>query len=96
MLAHFLRAALSFVPAYLPAGEYFVVATAAVDEFMRHQHNPEPAHTPPQSNFVNARTNADWFVRVVDDKSSGGSGEEEHIIRGRAAWHSKPIHVVVN
>ena len=71
-------------------GEYFVVATASVDAFMLHQNKPAPPNTPPQSNFVNARLNRDYYVQAYDDVA-----HEDHVIRGRNAWHSKPIRVVV-
>lgn len=80
----------AIVKAFSGPGEYFVVATASVDAFMLHQNKPAPPNTPPQSNFVNARLNRDYYVRAYDEVA-----HEDHVIRGRNAWHSKPVRVVV-
>ena len=74
----------------LCVGEYFVVVGARVDTMMLRQKKPAPENTPPQSNFVNARLNPDWFVHVHDEVAN-----EDHTINGRGAWFSKPVRVKV-
>lgn len=65
------------------AGDYYFVVRAKVDQDMLKQTQPDPT-IPPQSNFVNIRTNDSW------SPSNNGN-----TLKGHTNWYSPVMHVQV-
>jgi hypothetical protein len=63
---------------------FLVLPYANVDADFATQGTPDPAHTPPQSHWVNARTNPSW-VHENDNAR----------VRGRHQWAGRPVFVGV-
>ena len=64
-------------------GDYYFVIRAKVDFNMLQQNNPEP-NIPPQSLYVNMRTNDSWNI-----------ANENNSLEGRTNWYSEIIHIKV-